>query len=64
MSALLQIKIGPGYQVFFAERIKEEIGLKSIAVGLITEPEQAEEIVREGRADAVVLARAMLYNRR
>lgn len=58
------IPIGPSYQVPFAQRVKAEIGLPTIAVGLITEPEQAEAILANGEADAVALARAMLYNPR
>jgi 2,4-dienoyl-CoA reductase-like NADH-dependent reductase (Old Yellow Enzyme family) len=64
VAAAQAIKPGPGYQVPFAERVKTEVGLPTIAVGLITEPEQAEEIVAAGRADAVALARAMLYDPR
>jgi 2,4-dienoyl-CoA reductase-like NADH-dependent reductase (Old Yellow Enzyme family) len=59
-----KIPVGPGYQVPLAARIKAEVGLPTIAVGLITEPEQAEAIVAEGRADLVALARAMLYDPR
>ncbi|MEM9766217.1 MAG: oxidoreductase, partial [Pseudomonadota bacterium] len=59
-----KIALGPGYQVPFAERVKAEAGLPTIAVGLITQPEQAEEIVAKGQADAIALARAMLYNPR
>ena len=59
-----EIPLGPGYQVPFAERIKAETGLTTIAVGLITEPLQAEEILRSGRADAISLARALLYDPR
>ncbi|MDQ6627082.1 MAG: NADH:flavin oxidoreductase/NADH oxidase, partial [Pseudomonadota bacterium] len=55
------IPAGPGYQVPLAQRVKAEVGLPTIAVGLITEPEQAEAIVASGEADAVALARAMLY---
>ena len=55
-----KIQLGPGYQVPFAERIRREAGILTGAVGLITEPEQADRIVREGRADMVLLARAML----
>jgi 2,4-dienoyl-CoA reductase-like NADH-dependent reductase (Old Yellow Enzyme family) len=58
------IKLGPGYQVPFAQRVKAEVGLPTIAVGLITEPEQAETIIATGEADAVSLARAMLYDPR
>ena len=58
------IRVGPGYQVPFAARVKAEVGLPTIAVGLITEAEQAEAILRNGEADAVSLARAMLYDPR
>ncbi|HEX2542133.1 MAG TPA: NADH:flavin oxidoreductase/NADH oxidase [Caldimonas sp.] len=58
------IPVGPGYQVPFAQRVKAEVGLPTIAVGLITEAEQAEAIVASGQADAVSLARAMLYDPR
>jgi 2,4-dienoyl-CoA reductase-like NADH-dependent reductase (Old Yellow Enzyme family) len=53
------IPVGPGYQVPFAEAVRRQ-GLLSGAVGLITSPEQAEELIRNGRADLVLLARAML----
>ena len=46
----------------FAERQRAETGLPTIAVGLITEPEQAEAVIAEGRAGLVALARAMLFN--
>ena len=57
-----KIPIGPGYQVHLAEQLKREVGMPTIAVGLITEPEQAEAVVAERRADAVAVARAMLFN--
>ena len=50
----------PGYQVAFAERIRRETGVATGAVGLITSPEQADEIVRSGQADMVLLARQFL----
>jgi 2,4-dienoyl-CoA reductase-like NADH-dependent reductase (Old Yellow Enzyme family) len=59
-----KIPLGPGYQVAFAQAIKEATGLPTIAVGLITEPKQAEEIVASGKADMVALARGMLYDPR
>jgi 2,4-dienoyl-CoA reductase-like NADH-dependent reductase (Old Yellow Enzyme family) len=62
ISARQKIRLGPGYQVHLAERMRRECGLPTIAVGLITEPEQAEAVVAEGRADCVALARAMLFN--
>jgi 2,4-dienoyl-CoA reductase-like NADH-dependent reductase (Old Yellow Enzyme family) len=58
------IKLGPGYQVPYAQRVKAEVGLPTMAVGLITEAEQAEAIIANGEADAVSLARAMLYDPR
>ena len=59
-----QIAVGPGFQVPFAQRLKADTGLPTVAVGLITEPEQAQAIVVQGQADAVALARAFLYNPR
>lgn len=55
-----RIPVEPNYQVPFSEAIRKEAGVATGAVGLITEPEQAEEIVASGKADAVFLARAML----
>ena len=54
------VPLGPGYQVPFAEAVRRGAGIATAAVGLITEPVQADEIVREGRADLVMLARAEL----
>jgi 2,4-dienoyl-CoA reductase-like NADH-dependent reductase (Old Yellow Enzyme family) len=59
-----KITAGPGYQVPFAEIVRTEVGLPTIAVGLITEPRQAEAIVEGGRADMVALARGFLYDPR
>lgn len=59
-NARAQIPVGPGYQVPFARRIREEAGVATGAVGLITEPKQAEDILAEGSADVVLLAREML----
>jgi len=64
LSPQQQIPLIPSYQVPFAERIKRETGLPTIAVGLITEPEQAEAIIAEGRADMVAVGRGMLYDPR
>ena len=55
-----QIAVGPGYQVPFARAVREGAGLPTGAVGLITEPAQAEQVLAEGSADAVLLARALL----
>ncbi len=58
------IAVGPGYQVPFAAAIKAAVRMPVVAVGLITEPEQAEAILADGQADAVALARGMLYDPR
>ena len=55
-----KIPLGPGYQVPFAAAVRKETGLATGAVGLITEPAQAEEIVARGEADAVFLGRQLL----
>ncbi len=55
-----KVQIGPGYQVPFAARIRQDAGIATAAVGLITTPQQAEEILTTGKADAVFLARALL----
>jgi 2,4-dienoyl-CoA reductase-like NADH-dependent reductase (Old Yellow Enzyme family) len=55
-----KIELGPGYQVPFAERIRAEAGIMTGAVGMITTPEQANAIVRDGRADVVLVARQFL----
>jgi 2,4-dienoyl-CoA reductase-like NADH-dependent reductase (Old Yellow Enzyme family) len=59
-----KIALGPGYQVPLAKAVKAAVDVPVIAVGLITEAEQAEAIVAGGEADAVSLARAMLYDPR
>lgn len=55
-----KITVGPGYQVHFAEAIKKEVGILTGAVGIITKPEQAEEIIASGKADVVIMAREFL----
>ncbi len=62
ISAQQKVKVGPGFQVPLAEAIRREAKLPVIAVGMITEPQQAEEIVASGQADLVALARAILYD--
>ncbi|MCX7894110.1 MAG: NADH:flavin oxidoreductase/NADH oxidase [Burkholderiales bacterium] len=59
-----KVALGPGYQVPFAARVRAEAGIATMAVGLITEPREAEEIVASGKADLVALARGMLWNPR
>jgi NADPH2 dehydrogenase len=59
-----KIAIGPGYQVHFARQIRAATGMVTTAVGLITEPQQAEAILQAGDADLIALARAFLYQPR
>jgi 2,4-dienoyl-CoA reductase-like NADH-dependent reductase (Old Yellow Enzyme family) len=58
--ATAQIPVGPGYQTPFAEAIRREAAIATGAVGLITDPVQAEHVIRSGQADMVLLAREML----
>ncbi|MFR0689760.1 NADH:flavin oxidoreductase/NADH oxidase [Enterobacterales bacterium AE_CKDN230030158-1A_HGKHYDSX7] len=55
-----EIPVGPGYQTQFAERVRKEAGVASGTVGMITEPVQAEHILRTGQADMILLARELL----
>ena len=64
MSPKQEILLGPNYQVVFADRIRSATHLPTIAVGLITDAEQAEAIIVEGKADMVALARGMLFDPR
>lgn len=66
LSPAQQIPIGPGYQVPLAHALKDSLGgrMPVIAVGLITEAQQAEAILQAGQAEAIGVARAMLYNPR
>lgn len=59
-----QIAVGPNYQVPFARAVKSAVSIPVVAVGLITEPQQAEAIVSTGDADVVALARTVLYDPR
>jgi 2,4-dienoyl-CoA reductase-like NADH-dependent reductase (Old Yellow Enzyme family) len=56
----VKIPVGPGYQVKFAERIRRESDVMTGAVGMITAPEQADQIIRTGQSDIVLLARQLL----
>ena len=59
------VSAGPvtyGYQVPYAERLRNDADIMSMAVGLIVHADQAEQILQEGRADLVALARELLYN--
>lgn len=64
LDARQQIPLGPGYQVPLAQAIKAQVTMPVIAVGLITEPTHAEGIVASGQADAIGIARGILYNPR
>ena len=55
-----KITLGPGYQVPFSEAVRRGAGIPTGAVGMITSPQQADDIIREGRADLVFLARELL----
>jgi 2,4-dienoyl-CoA reductase-like NADH-dependent reductase (Old Yellow Enzyme family) len=57
-----KITVVPGYQVPFAEKIRHSANIATAAVGFITEPKQADDIVRQGKADVVLLARQMLVD--
>jgi 2,4-dienoyl-CoA reductase-like NADH-dependent reductase (Old Yellow Enzyme family) len=56
----VKIPVGPGYQVPFAAQIRREADIATGAVGLITEPEQADRIIANGEADVVLIARESL----
>ena len=62
LSPSQKIPLGPGYQVPLARAIRARLGLPTIAVGLVTDPRQAEAIVADGDADLVALARGLLWN--
>ena len=64
ISPLQKIAIGPAYQVAFARQIRQASGLTTLAVGLITDPQQAQDIIEAGDADLIALARVMLYKPR
>ena len=64
VSPLQKIPLGPGYQVPLSQAVKQATGLNTIAIGLITEARQAEDILASGKADMVALARGMLYDPR
>ena len=64
VSPLQKIPLEPGYQVPFAHAVKQATDLTTIAVGLITDPFHAEQLIEEGDADLIALARGLLYNPR
>jgi 2,4-dienoyl-CoA reductase-like NADH-dependent reductase (Old Yellow Enzyme family) len=64
VSPLQKIAVGPGYQVPHAREVRQASGLTTMAVGLITEAQQAEDILQAGDADLIAIARAVLYKPR
>jgi len=64
VSPLQQIALGAGYQVPLARAIRASSGMLTTTVGLITEAQQAEDILQAGNADLIALARAFLYQPR
>jgi 2,4-dienoyl-CoA reductase-like NADH-dependent reductase (Old Yellow Enzyme family) len=52
----------PGFQVDYAERVRKEVDMATMAVGLITHPQQAEDILAQGRADLIAIGREALFN--
>jgi 2,4-dienoyl-CoA reductase-like NADH-dependent reductase (Old Yellow Enzyme family) len=61
-TANVRLKRGFGFQVPFAEQVKRDAGIATMAVGLITDPHQAESILREGKADIIAIGRESLFN--
>ena len=57
-----RIKRNPGFQVPFAERVRREAGIKTMAVGLVLDAHQAEQILQNGQADLIAIGRQSLYN--
>src|SRR6267142_1690162 len=57
-----RVKRNPGFQVPFAERVRKEAGMTTMAVGLILDPHQAEQVLQSGQADLIAVGRQALYN--
>jgi 2,4-dienoyl-CoA reductase-like NADH-dependent reductase (Old Yellow Enzyme family) len=57
-----RVKRSPGFQVPFAERVRKEAGMTTMAVGLILDPHQAEQVLQSGQADLIAVGRQALYN--
>ena len=64
ITTTIRVPVSPGYQVPFAAKVKAETGISTRAVGLIVEPQQANAILAEGKADMVAIGRAMLFDPR
>ena len=52
----------PGYHVAYSDRVRREVGIKTVAVGLITQAHHAEQILSAGQSDLIALARELLHN--
>ena len=64
VSHLQKIPVEPGYQVPFAAQVKRAVGIPVMTVGLITDPRQAEDILEQGHADVIAMARGFLHDPR
>jgi 2,4-dienoyl-CoA reductase-like NADH-dependent reductase (Old Yellow Enzyme family) len=64
LSPLQKIPVGPHYQIPFAKAVREATGMTTIGVGLVTQPADADKVIRSGEADLVALARAVLWDPR
>ena len=53
---------GPGFQVPYADRVKRDAKIRTMAVGVIVDPEQAEKILLEEKADLIAMGRELMYN--
>lgn len=62
LSPLAKIPVAPGYQVPFSDRIRNDAGIATGTVGLVTDAQQADELVRTGKADVVIMGRELLRN--
>ena len=59
---MAQVPRVPGYQVPYASRVRREVGVMTMAVGLITDPQQAEAVLGDGHADLVAMARELMIH--
>jgi 2,4-dienoyl-CoA reductase-like NADH-dependent reductase (Old Yellow Enzyme family) len=61
-SDMVQVPRVPGYQVPYASRVRREASIMTMAVGLITDPQQAESVLRQGHADLIAMARELMIH--
>jgi 2,4-dienoyl-CoA reductase-like NADH-dependent reductase (Old Yellow Enzyme family) len=57
-----KIELGEGYQVRFAEKIRREVDIPTMAVGMLYDPHHAESLIAEGKADMVAIGRGLLFD--